>query len=67
MKYNYSPNGFFQINLPVYEMALLEIKKEIREVGKVLDLYSGVGTIGLSVAREKELTLVECDKSCYEE
>lgn len=67
VKYNYSPNGFFQINLPVYEMALLEIKKEIREVGKVLDLYSGVGTIGLSVARDKELTLVECDKSCYEE
>ena len=28
-KYSYSPNGFFQINLPVYEMALTEIKKQI--------------------------------------
>lgn len=67
ISYNYSPNGFFQINLPVYEMALGEIKKEVDGSEKVLDLYSGVGTIGLSVAKDKKLTLVECDKSCYEE
>ncbi len=65
-KYSYSPNGFFQINLPVYEMALLEIQQHIH-TDKVLDLYAGVGTIGLSVARDKELTLVECDKSAYRE
>ncbi len=65
-KYSYSPNGFFQINLPVYEMALLEIQKHISTTN-VLDLYAGVGTIGLSVARDKELTLVECDKSAYRE
>lgn len=65
-EYSYSPNGFFQINLPVYEMALTEIKKHIK-TEKVLDLYSGVGTIGLSVARDKNLTLVECDKSAYNE
>ncbi|MBQ7201992.1 class I SAM-dependent RNA methyltransferase [Candidatus Saccharibacteria bacterium] len=65
-KYSYSPNGFFQINLPVYEMALNEIKKHI-STEKVLDLYSGVGTIGLSVARDKDLTLVEVDKSAYQE
>lgn len=64
--YSYSPNGFFQINLPVYEMALLEIQQYIHTT-KVLDLYAGVGTIGLSVARDKELTLVECDKSAYRE
>ncbi|MBQ6127667.1 class I SAM-dependent RNA methyltransferase [Candidatus Saccharibacteria bacterium] len=64
--YSYSPNGFFQINLPVYEMALTEIKKHIR-TDKVLDLYSGVGTIGLSVARDKDLTLVECNKFAYAE
>lgn len=66
VKYTYSPNGFFQINLPVYEMALAEIKKHIT-TDKVLDLYSGVGTIGLSVARDRQLTLVECDKSAYDE
>ncbi len=65
-QYSYSPNGFFQINLPVYEMALTEITKHI-STDNVLDLYAGVGTIGLSVARNKNLTLVECDKSAYAE
>ena len=65
-KYSYSPNGFFQINLPVYEMALSEIAKHI-DTDNVLDLYSGVGTIGLSVARNHHLTLVECDKSAFTE
>ena len=64
--YSYSPNGFFQINLPVYEMALKEIKKHIT-TDRVLDLYSGVGTIGLSVAPDRNLTLVECDKSAFKE
>lgn len=64
--YSYSPNGFFQINLPVYEMALKEIRKHIK-TDKVLDLYAGVGTIGLSVARDKDLILVEVDKSAYQE
>lgn len=65
-EYSYSPNGFFQINLSVYEMALEKIKKHIT-TEKVLDLYAGVGTIGLSVARDKNLTLVEVDKSAYAE
>ena len=65
-KYSYSPNGFFQINLPVYEMALKEIKKHIG-TENVLDLYAGVGTIGLSVARDKNLTLVEVDKFAFGE
>lgn len=65
-KYSYSPNGFFQINLPVYELALKEIKKHV-ETDEVLDLYAGVGTIGLSVARDKSLTLVEVDKSAFGE
>ena len=65
-EYSYSPNGFFQINLPVYELALTEIKRHIT-TDKVLDLYSGVGTIGLSVASDRHLTLVECDKHAYRE
>ena len=65
-EYSYSPNGFFQINLPVYEMALKEIKSHIN-TDKVLDLYSGVGTIGLSVASNKHLTLIECDKFAFTE
>ena len=65
-EYSYSPNGFFQINLPVYEMVLKEIQKHIT-TNKVLDLYSGVGSIGLSVARDKDLTLVEINGAAYEE
>ena len=63
-EYTYSPNGFFQINLPVYELALKEIARHIH-TKKVLDLYAGVGTIGLSVARDRDLTLVEINKSAY--
>ena len=65
--YSYSPNGFFQINLKIYEVALERIKSLIGETNKVLDLYSGVGTIGLTVAEGKDLTLVEVDKSAYKE
>lgn len=67
--YTYSVNGFFQINLPVYELALKEIKSHI-STKKVLDLYSGVGTIGLSVVSPENyenLTLVECNPSAYSE
>ncbi len=64
--YSYSPNGFFQINLPVYELTLKEIKKHIT-TEDVLDLYAGVGTIGLSVASNKHLTLVEVDKNAFQE
>ena len=64
--YTYSPNGFFQINLPVYELALQAIAKEIH-TEKVLDLYAGVGSIGLSVARDKGLTLVEVNGAAYQE
>ena len=65
--YSYSPNGFFQINLPVYELALREIKKHI-STPEILDLYAGVGTIGLSVAAENQkLTMVEVNAAAYEE
>ncbi|MDO4978546.1 MAG: RsmD family RNA methyltransferase [Candidatus Saccharibacteria bacterium] len=67
-EFSYSPNGFFQINIPVYELALKRIKELVpADAMKILDLYSGVGTIGLSVADGKDLTLVEVDKSAYAE
>ena len=64
--YTYSPNGFFQINLPVYELALRTMQSYL-STPKVLDLYAGVGTIGLSLARDRDLTLVECDHAAYRE
>lgn len=76
-EYSYSPNGFFQINLPVYEMALRQMKKHVND-GEVLELYAGVGTIGLSVIARSEttkqtsynntqLTMVESDKNAFKE
>ena len=66
-EYSYSPNGFFQINLPVYEMALKEIKQHIK-TQNILDLYSGVGSIGLSVADpSRNLILVENNKDAFTE
>jgi SAM-dependent methyltransferases related to tRNA (uracil-5-)-methyltransferase len=64
--FTYSTEGFFQINLPVYEMALSEIKKHIG-TEKVVDMYSGVGTIGLTVAKNTTLTLVENNESAVTE
>ena len=65
-EYSYAVDGFFQINLPVYEMALLEMRKYIL-ADRVLDLYAGVGTIGLSVARGRVLQSVEINKQAYAE
>lgn len=65
-EYTYSPNGFFQINLPVYEMALQDMARFI-DTNKVVDMYSGVGTIGLSIASNRKLTLVETDANAFSE
>lgn len=43
----YSVNSFFQVNLPVFEVALTEIAKAIKNAKTKIDLYSGVGTIGV--------------------
>ena len=66
-EFSYSPNGFFQINLPEYEKVLRKIKDFIKDQNKVVDLYSGVGTIGLTIAGDKNLTLVEVDKFAHGE
>lgn len=61
LNFNYRADSFFQINLPVYKLALTDIKHFVLDDLAVLDLYSGVGTIGLTVA-SKDLTLVEINE-----
>lgn len=47
----YGPDNFFQNNVPVFEEALLDIRRNIGTHNKsVVELYSGVGTIGISIA-----------------
>lgn len=47
--FHYATEGFFQINLPVYEQALRDMEQYIDPDRPVVDLYSGVGTIGLTI------------------
>ncbi len=50
--FEYLWDGFFQNNIPMFAHALMEIKEHIDPMDNVLDLYGGVGTIGISIARK---------------
>jgi 23S rRNA (uracil1939-C5)-methyltransferase len=63
--FNYATEGFFQINLPVYEQALTDMKQWINQ-SSVVDLYSGVGTIGLTIGGD-DVTLVEVNEHAVRE
>lgn len=47
----YDVNSFFQLNIPVFEEAVLGIKRFLKP-GKLVDFYGGVGSIGISLADE---------------
>ncbi|MDB5165510.1 MAG: putative methyltransferase [Candidatus Saccharibacteria bacterium] len=64
--FRYATEGFFQINLPVYEQALRDMKQWIIAGTPVVDLYSGVGTIGLTIGGD-DLTLIELSKHAVHE
>ncbi len=64
--FNYATEGFFQINLPVYEQALRDMKKFIDTSKPTVDLYSGVGSIGLTIG-SVDLTLVEINEPAVKE
>jgi 23S rRNA (uracil1939-C5)-methyltransferase len=63
--FQYATEGFFQINLPVYEQTLRDMKPWITN-SPVVDLYSGVGTIGLTVGGD-HVTLVEINEDAVRE
>lgn len=66
--FNYACEGFFQVNIPVYEKALSDMKTWINcnEKLSTLDLYSGVGTIGLTIGGD-DVTLVEINEHAVAE
>jgi 23S rRNA (uracil1939-C5)-methyltransferase len=47
--FRFSDRSFFQINIPVYEKALSDIRNFVAPDVPVYDLYAGVGTIGITV------------------
>lgn len=66
VNFNYATESFFQINLPVYEKALLDMKRFIDSKKPTIDLYSGVGSIGLTIG-ENNLTMIEINESAVTE
>ena len=64
--FTYAVEGFFQINVPVYEHALNDMKQWVSADKPVVDLYSGVGTIGLTIGGEN-VTMVEINENAVRE
>jgi 23S rRNA (uracil1939-C5)-methyltransferase len=59
----YASTGFFQNHIPVFESAVSAMREAIPErVGRLVELYAGVGTIGLALAdAAEEILAVESD------
>ncbi|MDZ7744265.1 MAG: TRAM domain-containing protein [Candidatus Saccharibacteria bacterium] len=55
----YDVNSFFQVNVPLFEQALMHIKQAVNGHKQIVDMYGGVGTIGVSVGAD---TIVELDE-----
>lgn len=68
--FRYATEGFFQVNIPVYEASLREMKKwvdERHDASHMIDLYSGVGSIGLTISGDKNVTLIEINEDAVRE
>lgn len=64
--FTYAVEGFFQINLPVYEQALRDMQQWIPADKPAVDMYSGVGTIGLTIGGDN-ITMVEINEHAVRE
>lgn len=68
--FRYATEGFFQVNLPVYEQALRDMQRfaQVQDgtPRPTLDLYAGVGTIGLTIGSDN-VTLVEINADAVRE
>ncbi|MGH7217933.1 MAG: hypothetical protein ACREGE_00595, partial [Candidatus Microsaccharimonas sp.] len=64
--FHYATEGFFQINLPVYEQALADMREWVKSDVKTVDMYSGVGTIGLTIGGD-DVKLVELNEHAVRE
>ena len=66
--FRYACEGFFQVNVPVYEQALRDMREwvPLATDQPILDFYAGVGTIGLTIA-SGNITLVEINADAVRE
>jgi 23S rRNA (uracil1939-C5)-methyltransferase len=70
-RYEYSIDSFWQSNPPVYELAINKMIEYLSKLStnKVLDLYCGVGSIGISLSSKikgiERIDFVESDINSY--
>lgn len=64
--FTYAAESFFQVNIPVYEQVINDIRGWVDLTGPTVDLYSGVGSLGLTTVTGP-LTLVEINPSAARE
>lgn len=66
--FRYACEGFFQVNVPVYEQALRDMQQwvPLATDQPILDFYAGVGTIGLTIGGGN-VTLVEINADAVRE
>ncbi|MDO4773697.1 MAG: RsmD family RNA methyltransferase [Candidatus Saccharibacteria bacterium] len=64
--FHYATEGFFQVNLPVYEQALRDMQQWVPANTPAVDLYSGVGSIGLTIGGS-QVSLVEINEHAVRE
>ncbi len=63
-KLAYTSTNFFQINPKAFENLIEFARKHIQAGDKLVDLYSGVGTVGIALGADfKELVFVEKDET----
>jgi len=64
--FTYAAESFFQVNLPVYEQALKDMSVWLENASSVVELYSGVGSIGLTTTKGP-LTMIEINEPAVRE
>ena len=64
--FRYATESFFQVNIPMYELALQDMAKWVDNSKPTLDLYAGVGSIGLTIGGDR-CELVEINHQAVEE
>lgn len=62
LELHYDADSFFQVNLGIFNQCLKKIQSLINVEDQIIDIYGGVGSIGLSVAR-KNLEIVEINEA----
>jgi len=67
LKIRYPFDGFFQNNIPLFEKTLTEIIASTPKCNRIVELYSGVGSIGLALCdKAKEVMGLEIVDSAVE-